>query len=91
MMDMIQPTTQLDYSKSVYVYYGPFHLPERTTAEEDRELLQLYREFTVEGEENCSSPWIMRIEIDDTELGSRMDMAGEVSSTHLTLPTILRV
>ena len=77
MMKKIQRTTLRDVTKSVKIYYDPYPLPERTTAEEDRELLQLYREFTVEGEENCSSPWIMRIEIDDTELGSRMDMAGE--------------
>ena len=79
MMKRIQRTTLRDIAKSVRIYYDPYPVPEKTTAEEDRELLELYRQFSLDDEDDCASPWIMRIEINDQELGARMDMGdGDV-------------
>jgi DNA-directed RNA polymerase II subunit RPB1 len=68
-MKEIQRTTLRDITKSVRIYYDP---PSSGTAvEEDAEILALYREFTIMNEASCSSPWVMRLELNDAEQAAR--------------------
>ena len=79
MMKRIQRTTLRDIAKSVRIYYDPNPLSIETDNEEDKEVLETYKMFQYESEEPCQSPWIMRIELNDLELGARMDMGeGDV-------------
>jgi len=68
-MKEIQRTTLRDITKSVRIYYDP--PANGTVVEEDAEILDLYRQFTVAQGETCESPWIMRIELNDTEQAAR--------------------
>jgi hypothetical protein len=69
-MKEIQKTTLRDITKSVRIYYDP--TPD-TAIEEDREILALYRDFSLAPENagDCRSPWIMRLELNDIELDAR--------------------
>jgi len=68
-MKEIQRTTLRDITKSVRIYYDP---PSSGTAvEEDAEILALYREFTIMNEASCTSPWVMRLELNDAEQAAR--------------------
>lgn len=65
----IQRTTLRDITKSVRIYYDP---PASGTAiGEDAELLATYQEFKLQNETECSSPWIMRLELNDAEMAAR--------------------
>jgi DNA-directed RNA polymerase II subunit RPB1 len=64
----IQKTTLRDIVKSVRIYYDPD--PSATTVEDDRELLEAYREFSIT-DPTCDSPWVMRIELNDREMATR--------------------
>jgi DNA-directed RNA polymerase II subunit RPB1 len=69
-MKSIQKTTLRDIAKSVRIYYDPYPLT-GTTVEEDRELLEEYRAFSLEKDGSCGSPWIMRLELNDAEQARR--------------------
>jgi DNA-directed RNA polymerase II subunit RPB1 len=66
-MKEIQKTTLRDITKSVKIYYDPN--PGATNI--DRELLESYQQFTLQNEAACSSPWVMRIELNDMEALAR--------------------
>lgn len=83
MMKRIQRTTLRDIAKSVRIYYDPNPLSVETEDVEDREVLETYKIFELESDEPCHSPWIMRIELNDLELGARMDM-GEGDALDMT-------
>ena len=71
-MKDIQKTTLRDIVRSVKIYYDPFPLANTSVLEEDREILALYEQFTIPGKaSDCSSPWVMRLELDDQEMVSR--------------------
>jgi DNA-directed RNA polymerase II subunit RPB1 len=68
-MKEIQRTTLRDITKSVRIYYDPASTG--TAVEEDAEILALYQEFTIANEASCTSPWIMRLELNDAEQAAR--------------------
>ena len=69
-MKDIQKTTLRDITKSVRIYYDPNPLSENTSVKEDREILNLYQKFSISNPE-CTSPWIMRLELDASEMAAR--------------------
>lgn len=71
MMKRVQRTTLRHITKSVRVYYDPYPLEQGTSVEEDRDTLELYRQFSLENESECGSPWIMRLELNDVEMYAR--------------------
>jgi DNA-directed RNA polymerase II subunit RPB1 len=70
-MKEIQKTTLRDITKSVRIYYDPRLGEAGTVIGEDREILELYQQFTLENEEQCRSPWILRLELNDIEQDAR--------------------
>jgi DNA-directed RNA polymerase II subunit RPB1 len=67
-MKEIQRTTMRNISKSVRIYYDPDPRAATTVVDEDRELLEAYEQFALADKSgDCSSPWIMRIELNQTE------------------------
>jgi DNA-directed RNA polymerase II subunit RPB1 len=71
MMKRIQRTTLRNITKSVRIYYDPYPLSAGTVVEEDRDTLELYRQFSLEHESECGSSWIMRLELNDVEMYAR--------------------
>jgi DNA-directed RNA polymerase II subunit RPB1 len=71
MMKRVQRTTLRDITKSVRIYYDPYPLSAGSVVEEDRDTLELYRQFSLENETDCSSNWIMRLELNDVEMYAR--------------------
>lgn len=71
MIREIQKTTVRDITKSVRMYYDPFPLTTDTKIAEDREILQSYQAFSTTNTVECMSPWIMRLEFDETAMASR--------------------
>ena len=71
MIREIQQTTIRDITKSVRMYYDPFPLTTDTKIAEDREILQSYQAFSATNAADCMSPWIMRLEFDETAMASR--------------------
>jgi DNA-directed RNA polymerase II subunit RPB1 len=70
-MKELQKTTLRDVTKNVRIYYDPNPMSSDTHVEEDRELLLTYEKFSVAQGNNCTSPWIMRLELDHYELAYR--------------------
>jgi DNA-directed RNA polymerase II subunit RPB1 len=67
-MKEIQKTTVRDITRSVRIYYDPCSTG--TVVEDDKDILDLYKRFCLnEGGE--TSPWMMRLELDDLEMNSR--------------------
>jgi DNA-directed RNA polymerase beta' subunit len=71
MIREIQKTTVRDITKSVRMYYDPFPLTTDTKIAEDRDILQSYQAFSTTNSVECMSPWIMRLEFDETAMASR--------------------
>lgn len=71
MIREIQKTTVRDITKSVRMYYDPYPLTTDTKIAEDREILQSYQAFSATNAAECMSPWIMRLEFDETAMASR--------------------
>jgi len=71
MMKRVQRTTLRDITKSVRIYYDPYPITAGTVVEEDRDTLEMYRQFSLENETDCESPWIMRLELNDVEMHAR--------------------
>ena len=69
-MKQIQRTTLRHITKSVRIYYDPYPL-QGSVVEEDRDSLELYRQFSLESEAECGSSWIMRFELNDVEMHAR--------------------
>jgi DNA-directed RNA polymerase II subunit RPB1 len=78
MMKEIQKTTLRDITRSVRIYYDPNPTSESTAIKEDAEILKAYELFSVTQGATCSSPWILRLELDRTEMARRnvMDMTS---------------
>ena len=70
-MKEIQKTTLRDICKAVRIYYDPNPLSSDTEVQEDREALLLYEKFSVTQGQLCASPWVMRLELDQFQMGSR--------------------
>ena len=70
-MKKIQKTTLRDITKSVKIFYDPYPLSTSTVLDDDRELLQMYEEFSTDKDGSCGSPWILRLELNDQEMVSR--------------------
>jgi len=68
----VQRTTVRDITRSFRIYYDPYPLSASTSVNEDRELLTTYEQFR-EGDE-CTSPWIVRIELNEADMVSRTIM-----------------
>lgn len=66
----IQKTTLRDITKSVRIYYDPYPLEPQTVVEEDRPILETFQEFST-GNPACVSKWVMRLEMDRTEMAAR--------------------
>jgi DNA-directed RNA polymerase II subunit RPB1 len=71
MMKRVQRTTLRDITKSVRIYYDPYPLTAGTVVEDDRDTLEMYRQFSLENETQCGSSWIMRLELNDVEMYAR--------------------
>jgi DNA-directed RNA polymerase II subunit RPB1 len=88
LMQMIQRTTLRDITKRVKLFYDPYPLSTETVLEEDRELLQSYEAFSLET--GCAaSPWILRLELNDMEMGARniMDLV-QIQSALMSDPSL---
>ena len=74
-MKEVQKTTLRDITKSVRIYYDPSPTSQNTAVKEDAEILKAYEKFSV-SHGGCSSPWILRLELDRIEMAKRnvMDM-----------------
>lgn len=79
----IQRTTLRDIAKSFRIYYDPYPLSTSSVVQEDREILDAYEQFSGQNDE-CSSPWIVRILLDPLEMVNRttMDMTAITAKIH---------
>jgi DNA-directed RNA polymerase II subunit RPB1 len=77
-MREIQNTTLRNLTKSVRIYYDPDPTSSSTVIQEDAEILKAYERFSVSQGASCTSPWILRLELDPLELAASrgaIDMA----------------
>jgi DNA-directed RNA polymerase II subunit RPB1 len=84
-MKEIQRTTMRNIAKSLRIYYDPDPRSGGTVVDEDRELLAMYEQFSMSDKsENCTSPWIMRVELNHTEQVRRdcLDMVKIQTKLH---------
>ena len=70
-MKEIQKTTLREITKSIRIYYDPNPLSNNTAILEDREALLNYEKFSVTQGNVCASPWILRLELDQLQMGAR--------------------
>ena len=87
----IQKTTMRDITKSVRIYYDPNPLTPDSVVEEDRELLKSYQKFSVTQGQSCTSPWIMRLELDKDEMVARNIIDMTLIQTKLENNKVLRI
>ena len=73
MMKRVRKTTLRDITRSVRIYYDPNPTSSNTAVKEDAEILKAYELFTVAHGNSCSSPWIMRLELDRNEMARRFE------------------
>ncbi len=66
----IQKTTLRDITKHVRMYYDPYPLETKSAVAEDHDILRSFQAFSI-GKPECTSPWILRLEFDDTEMAAR--------------------
>jgi DNA-directed RNA polymerase II subunit RPB1 len=71
LMKKIQKTTLRDIAKSVKIFYDPYPLAKSTSIDADRELLERYEQFSLSESGTCDSKWILRVELNDLEMGAR--------------------
>jgi DNA-directed RNA polymerase II subunit RPB1 len=83
-MKEIQRTTMRNISKSVRIYYDPDPTAAGTVVDDDRELLEAYEQFSLLDTSACSSPWIMRLELNHVEQVRRdcMDLTKIQTKLH---------
>ena len=89
MLKEVQNTTLRDITKSVRIYYDPNPTSENTAVKEDAEILKSYQAFSVSN--NCSSPWILRLELDRMEMVKRSVMDMTAIQTRIQDNKILKV
>jgi DNA-directed RNA polymerase II subunit RPB1 len=70
-MKEIQKTTLRDIAKSVRIFYDPYPLSTSTVVDEDREMLARYEAFSTDPDGSCGSAWILRLEMDETQMVAR--------------------
>lgn len=70
-MKEIQKTTLRDIVNSIRIFYDPYPLANTTVVDEDREMLQRYEEFACGEDGSNSSPWILRVEMNEMQMVSR--------------------
>ena len=70
-MKEVQKTTLRDIVKSIRIFYDPYPLANTTVIDEDREMLQRYEEFACGEDGTNSSPWILRLEMDEMQMAAR--------------------
>ena len=87
----IQKTTLRDITKSVRIYYDPNPLSSNTSVQEDRDILEVYEKFSITQGQNCSSPWIMRLELDEVEMTARNLLDMTIIQTKIENNKVLRV
>jgi DNA-directed RNA polymerase II subunit RPB1 len=85
----IQKTTLRDITKHVRMYYDPYPLDTKSVVSEDHEILRSFQAFSL-GKPECTSPWILRLEFDDTEM-ARRDMEDMVSIDTAIMNSGLRI
>jgi DNA-directed RNA polymerase II subunit RPB1 len=90
-MKDIQKTTIRDITKSVRIYYDPNPLSSNSSVQEDRDILVSYERFAVSQGNSCSSPWIMRLELDKDEMAARNVMDMTMIAAKLENNKVLRV
>jgi DNA-directed RNA polymerase II subunit RPB1 len=88
-MKEIQKTTLRDIVNSVRIFYDPYPLSKSTVIDEDREMLQRYEEFACGEDGSSTSPWIMRLEMNEMQMASRniLDMV-EIQAKLSANPTL---
>ena len=91
MMKEIQKTTLRDITRSVRIYYDPNPTSSNTAVKEDAEILKAYELFSVSQGTTCSSPWILRLELDRTEMARRNVMDMTVIQTRIQDNKVLKV
>jgi DNA-directed RNA polymerase II subunit RPB1 len=91
MMKEIQKTTLRDITKSVRIYYDPNPTSEDTAVKEDAEILKMYEKFSVSQGAKCSSPWVMRLELDRTEMARRNVMDMTVIQSRIQDNKVLKI
>ncbi len=70
-MKEIQKTTLRDIVNSIRIFYDPYPLSNSTVIDEDREMLERYEEFACGDDGTASSPWILRLEMNEMQMASR--------------------
>jgi len=90
-MKEIQKTTLRDITKSVRIYYDPNPLSPNTVVQEDRDILESYKKFTVTEGNTCTSSWIVRLELDPNEMNIRNVMDMTLIQTKIQNNKVLRV
>lgn len=87
----IQKTTLRDITKSVRIYYDPDPSSKNSSVEEDRQFLETYQKFSVTNQSSCNSPWIIRLELDRTQMAARGVMDMNMIATKINNNKVLRV
>ena len=90
MMKEVQNTTLRDITKSVRIYYDPSPTSENTAVKEDAEILKTYQAFSVSNG-SCSSPWILRLELDRMEMMRRNVVDMTMIQTRIQDNKVLKV
>lgn len=85
----IQKTTLRDITKHVRMYYDPYPLDTKSVVSDDVDILRSFQAFSV-GKPECTSPWILRLEFDDTEM-ARRDMEDMVMIETAIMNSGLRI
>ena len=70
-MKEIQKTTLRDIVNSIRIFYDPYPLANTTVVDEDREMLQRYEEFACGEDGTNTSPWILRLEMNEMQMAAR--------------------
>lgn len=87
----IQKTTLRDITKSVRIYYDPNPLSTDTVVQEDRDILESYQKFSMTQGVSCTSPWIMRLELDKLQMAARHVIDMTLIQSKIEKNKILRV
>ena len=90
LMQTIQKTTLRDITKRVKLFYDPYPLASSTVLEEDKPILEAYEAFSLDPQNACgTSPWILRLELNDQEMGARniMDLV-QIQSALMADPSL---
>lgn len=90
-MKEIQKTTLRDITKSVRIYYDPNPLSSNTIVQEDREILLSYEKFSIAHGQSCTSPWIIRLELDPDQMAARNLLDMTRIRTKIEANKVLRV